>query len=905
MKRAYSDPSNRIRPTNPFIKFNKEDIEKTIPHRFEQIVARYGDRLAVKTGSGAATYSEINARANQIAREILTRSETGDLPVALLLEMGPTLIAAMLGVLKAGKFFVLLDRLSPQARISGILDNSQAGLTICDRETATLARGVVGDHDRLLECEAIDNDSPSENLNLSMSPSATALIVYTSGSTGQPKGVIWNHRNLLHNTMLQTNVYHVSDQDRLCVLTLGTANTVLNALVSLLNGAVLLPYKAQSEGGNRLAAWLSREAITICPIGAPLFRSVASTLTGKETFTNLRMLRLTSASVQRTDVELYKKFFPATCLLAIGLNSSETGLSRIYFLDHDSDFATSELPVGYEVEDKSILLLDGEGREVELSQVGEIVVRSPYLAIGYWRNPDLTETMFKPGREGGECLYHSGDLGFMLEDGLLLYKGRKDFRVNIRGYGVEIGEVETSLLTHQAIKDVVVVTVQQPDGDTRLVAYYTVKNYPAPTVSELRNYLHTRLPEYMTPSSFVLMKSLPLTSNGKIDRTSLPAAARARPDLDNLYVPPKNSIQEDLARFWEQILDKRPIGIRDNFFDLGGHSLLAVRLFAQIEKTFGNQLRPATLFEAPTIEQLASILKGADGAASWSALVPIQPNGSNPPFFWVHGDASSAFLPKYLDADQPIFGLEHQSQDGKPALYRKVETIAAHYLKEIRMVQPKGPYFLGGYSFGGTVAFEIAQQLKHQKEEVALLILLDSGFPGLRDILAQRDAYSAENRIIGETLSGILRRHWQTLSPLGVSAKIQYVTRGLLGRLNERTQGIRKVLRKTICGVNIALGLPIPRSLRSDYILDIYDDHARRTYVPLRYDGKVFYVKSEQRLRDHSEKWREVIAGEMESYEVPGGHSDIRQEPSVGLWAGAVQARLAESQMAVGKAKRE
>ena len=328
-------------------------------------------------------------------------------------------------------------------------------------------------------------------------------------------------------------------------------------------------------------------------------------------------------------------------------------------------------------------------------------------------------------KEPDKRIYLTGDLGRMSEDGCLDCLGRKDFQVKVRSMRVDTREVEAALRDHSGVKETTVIAQEQPSGDTRLVTYFVPQTDPAPTVSDLRNFLKEKISDHMIPSAFVRLEALPLTATGKVDRRALPDPGKGRPELETIYVPPQSDLEEKLAKIWGNVLSLDRVGVNDNFFDLGGDSLLAVRLIASIEEGFGKQLIPAKVFQSPTIAELATSLCQEKQPASWSSLIPVQPNGPKPPFFWVHGDLSNSFLPRYLGWDQPLYGLEHQSQDGKPALYDSVETIAAHYLGEIHSVQPNGPYFLGGYSFGAMVAFEMAQQLKKAGADVALLALLD------------------------------------------------------------------------------------------------------------------------------------------------------------------------------------
>jgi len=595
-------------PTGGFVEFTKEDVEQSIPERFERTVRMHPDRITVKAGHQVVTYAELNALANRVAHTVLAEWGSEAQPVGILSEKGVGQLASMLGVLKAGKFVVLLDPSFPMARIKAVLEDSQASLVITDAQNASLARELPHTRCRLIEFESIDCRTSNEDLHLPISPKAFAFIFYTSGSTGQPKGVVWNHSNLLHGIMLRTNEIHACKDDRITFLFSSTANAVTNIFLALLNGAELLPFDVQREGVIHLASWLLRERITICWISSPLFRNLFETLTGEERFPDLRLIRTASEAVYKTDIDVYKKYFSPNCIFLTGLSSSEAGQLSTYLIDHKTEIGGNEVPVGYPVADKEILLLDDEGKQVGFDDVGEIVVRSRFLSPGYWRKPDLTEAKFRLDPHNPEKrLYYTGDLGLMLPDGCLMHKGRKDFRVKVRGYGVEIAEVERSLRDHASIKDVVVVASTNESGETRLVAYFTSSSQRTSTASELRSFLKEKLADYMIPA-FVRLDALPLTPSGKVDRKALPVWNNSRPVLDTPYLAPRILLEEQLTKIWAEVLGIDQVGIHDNFFDLGGHSLAVMRVITRVVKTFQLDLPIKALFESPTVADMAAII---------------------------------------------------------------------------------------------------------------------------------------------------------------------------------------------------------------------------------------------------------------------------------------------------------
>jgi acyl-coenzyme A synthetase/AMP-(fatty) acid ligase/acyl carrier protein len=384
---------------------------------------------------------------------------------------------------------------------------------------------------------------------------------------------------------------------------------VTHAFFALLNGASLLPFDVQRNGINRIPQWLLEEKITFLPISPSLFRNVCENLTGNEKFPNLRLLRVGSETARKTDVELYRKYFSSDCVMFNALNSSEAGVLRFFFINHNTEIAEPEVPAGYPLEDKEILLLDDSGREVGYNTTAEIVVRSRYLSPGYWRNPELTATKFKDDPQGGGSrLYFSGDLGLMLPDGCLVLKGRKDFRVKIRGYGVEIAEVENALCEHSKVKEVVVVARKNDLGEDYLIAYFTTSDREAVCANELRAFLKSRFPNYMIPSRFILRERLPLTPRGKIDRQALPDPGKSRPEIGTPYVAARTPIEKQLAEIWAEVLSVDRVGIQDDFFDLGGHSLAAAKIIARVIQGFQLELPVTALFDSPTVTDMATVI---------------------------------------------------------------------------------------------------------------------------------------------------------------------------------------------------------------------------------------------------------------------------------------------------------
>ena len=595
-------------PTGTFEEFKKEEIEQSIPERFEKIVRLYPERLALKARGRSLTYEALNQAANRIAHAILMQRGQRDEPIGLLLGKGALLTAAILGVLKAGKLYVLLNPSFPQARISFMLENSQSALLVTNNEHLSLAHGLARQI-QLISVDEPDSNLSTQNLGISISPDALTWIHYTSGSTGQPKGVVQNHRNVLDLAMQQTNDLHICSQDRITTITSQGGDMFL----ALLNGAALLPANIKQDGLAGLGDWLMQEEVTVYSSVPSVFRHFVKSLRGDEAFPKLRLIRLTGEPVYQPDLELYRNHFSQACILVNRLSSTEVPTFRQYLIDHSTVITDSVVPVGYAVQGKELLLLDDDGKEVGINETGEIAVKSRHLSPGYWRNPELNRATFVPVSEGGERIYRTGDLGCMRPDGCLVYFGRKDFQVKIRGNRVELAEIERTLLGLGGFDEAVVAPLEDHPGEQRLVAYLVPTSRTAVTVSALRRSLSDNLPEYMIPSAFVLLDALPLTPAGKVDRRALPVPSLVRPELDIPFAPPRTSFEETIAAIWAEILSLDQVGIHDSFLDLGGNSLLATRIISKVFNTFRVEVPLPSFFGAPTVADMAAVIAENQG----------------------------------------------------------------------------------------------------------------------------------------------------------------------------------------------------------------------------------------------------------------------------------------------------
>jgi amino acid adenylation domain-containing protein len=616
--RSLKSPTQNVRPANDFVRFEKHWTAKSIPDCLEdRLRGEDADRLALGLLDRDLSYRELDRLSNGVAHALVSLRGLRPEPIPLLLEHDAPVPSAMLGVLKAGKFYVPLDPSYPLNRNRYVLNDSQAELLLTNTKHVSLAASLCGNDCGVVNLDEIPPRLPGDYAGVASAADDLVQVLYTSGSTGKPKGVMHTHHTLLYNVMRHTNGRHICRDDRIALLfSYSFGPAIVNLFSALLNAAAAFPFNVRELGVTRLAQWLVDREITQFHTVPTLFRHLTENLAGGETFPKLRLIQLGGETMFSTDLERFKRHFSDNCLLSVGMGSAECGHVFDCGYSKETECTTDILPVGYPVEDTEALLLDAENRPVGFGCVGEIVIRGSFLSPGYWRQPELTRTVFLPGPAGeSDRLYLTGDLGCMLPDGCVFHLGRTDARVKIKGYRIEIPDVEAALQNISGVREAVVIARDGPGGDKRLVAYLVTNADGAPSVRMFRETLQGTLPDYMVPSAFVMLESLPLLPNGKVDRRALPAPGRARPALDQPPVAPRTPVETSLCAIWREVLDLDEVGVADPFLDLGGTSLAAGRILARIAETLQVDLPLRLLFEAPTVAGLAAAItaRGAGG----------------------------------------------------------------------------------------------------------------------------------------------------------------------------------------------------------------------------------------------------------------------------------------------------
>jgi amino acid adenylation domain-containing protein len=614
--------------TAGFRPFPAEDLTDSIPARFERQVALHANRTAVQTERHTLTYHELDRNTNRVARAIVGACGPAAGRVGLLLAYDAELIVGVIGSLKAGKTYVPLDPTHPPQRSAYILDDAQAELILTDSLHQGLAMQMAGSHVPVINIDDLDPSLSADRLDLMIAPDRPAYILYTSGSTGHPKGVAQTHRNIMHCMMWYTNRLRINPADRLSLIFPSAyALAAVVTFSTLLNGAALCPCDVRERGIGILTTWLESARITIHHTVPAAFRHFVRLLSGQERFPYLRLICLGGDVAQRADFEVYKQHFPRTSLFLHEFGATEALICCVGLLDHETELTTPTIPAGYVADDTEILILDEEGRELGHDQVGQIAIKSDYLTPGYWRRPELTEAAFIADPAGSSSrIYLTGDLGRMHADGCFQHLGRTDNRVKVRGQTIELGEIEAALLAAPNVKEVAVISQEDHTGEPTLVAYLTLHPGPVPTTAELRNLLSERLPVHMIPTAFVLLDAIPLSANGKVDRRALPAQKGVRLGTTTPFVAPRDATEEALAASWSDVLRLDAVGIYDDFFELGGDSLSAGRVISRVYQALGVEVPFVRFFEAPTIAQLAEAIqqvKRHRGESLQPTLAPI------------------------------------------------------------------------------------------------------------------------------------------------------------------------------------------------------------------------------------------------------------------------------------------
>ncbi len=849
---------------------------------FGKQVEQNPEQLAVVAQGTSLTYQELQNQSDLLAFRLREMGVKADVLVGICVERSPEMIIGILAILKAGGAYVPIDPKYPQERISYILQDIQASILLSQ---SWLGEKIPNFHGITLCLDKIpgqsSQDSPDDLLINSIlpkpSPHDLAYIIYTSGSTGNPKGVMIEHQALYNFVLTHSQKYGLKNCDRtLQFAALNFDVSVAEIFPSLASGSTI--YLRTQEMSESISIFLEKcqeWQLTFVCLPTAFWHHFVDQLVAHnwQLPPTLRIIIIGGEKVQKQRVAAWLNHVGKYPHLvnAYGPTEATVEVAAYWVSEHNKLVSQeAEIPIGMPSSHVNTYILDDKFQPVISGAAGELYLQSVSLARGYLNRQDLTAKSFVNIELEGKQLrcYKTGDRTTRLPDGNLVYLDRIDRQVKIRGYRIELGEIEGIVQQYSTIQDAVVLAKEKDDLGKYLVGYVVPQVNQTIDLEDLREFLQHRLPDYMIPRTFIVLPELPITINGKTAYSLLPTPEFA--STITTITTPENPTETLLVKIWTEVF-KFPIGIHDNFWDLGGDSLVALSLFSLIEQEFQRNLPLTTLIQFPTIHQLSKLLQSQGLQVSWRSLVPIQPQGSQKPLFLIHPVGGNVLcyqnLIPYLSPDQPVYGLQAQGLDGKEAAIDDIKVMANKYLQEIQTIQPKGSYILAGYSFGGVVAYEIAQQLQQSQQQVDALIFLNSINPQM----FRQSSLSAKEK---------MKIHLSNLAQLTPMQKSHY----LEYRIGVKLTTLKKRFSSQL---HTFLKRPIPSAI-PDYLLRLEATHnqALSYYDPQPYHGRIIQfqtIEKSAKIRPNpSLGWEEVVTGKIDIVDgVPGHHGTMLETPQV------------------------
>jgi amino acid adenylation domain-containing protein len=875
---------------------------KCVHELFEEQVARTPQAVAVIYEEERLNYGELNERANWLAWRLRELGVGPETIVGLMVERSIEMVVALLGVLKAGAAYVPLDPGSTRERLKYMVEDSGARLVLSSVSLSSIISAAK-------DVEVLSMEAQEwlfyrkEEPRVSVEPSQLAYVIYTSGSTGRPKGVGVEHRQLVNYVQAIGRKLQIEPGVRLGLVSTFAADLGYTMIFpALCHGGCLDVVDADRVlDAGKLEEHFSRHPIDYLKIVPSHMRALLNSNAGSG-FLPRRWLIL-GGEASSWDLIQQVKGRGAGCRVLNHYGPTETTVG-VLTCDTTSSNSTQDggglqaggmVPIGRPLSNGKVYVLDSELNPVGVGVSGEIYIAGAGVARGYLKREDLTAEKFLANpysAEPGGRMYRTGDLGRYLENGNVVFLGRKDHQVKIRGFRVELGEIETTLMEHPKVRESVVLAREDESGEKWLVAYVVPERESEESsngsgrvglqMSELREHLLGKLPEYMVPTAYVQLKRIPLTPNGKLDRKSLP-----EPDKDireQEYVGPRNATEETLCRLWQEVLRRERVGLHDNFFNIGGHSLLAVQVISRIKQAFTVEMPLSVLFAAPTVARMAEHIAAVnepDRSQSSPVLVNIQPHGSWPPFFCVHAIGGQvigyAELSQGLGLEQPFYGLQSPPANYFPESDVSIEQLATLYNQEIRSVQPRGPYLLSGWSMGGLVAWEMAQQLMREGETISLLALIDTAPPpryreadDRADEISMLALFAMDmSRLVGRDPGPLVKQFLQA---------------------DEQDQW------KTVQETLTRFGVLAPKTAHAEMtaLLEIYTRNFRamNNYSIQTSKQEVIYFRASETPERFSRVWTKWSGGGIQFHSVPGDHFTMLRRPGVRIIAETLQRYL-------------
>ncbi len=834
------------------------------------------DAVAVSCGDHSMSFRELDHRASQLAHHLRNLGVGRESTVALCVERSLEMVVGILGILKAGGAYVPLDTTYPKERLEYVMTDCGASVLLTQAHLPPLNRP----DDLCVICLDADwsaiSEGSMEDVPVKVNQEDLAYVIYTSGSTGRPKGVMVTHRNLAHSTLCRVDYYREPIEKYLLLSPVGFDSSVAVIFHALVTGATLvLPEPEFKWESEQLAELIGHTSVSHMLCVPSLYSELLDTAKGAQ-LKSLRTVIVAGEACPKQLVASHYQLLPSVSLYNEYGPTEATVWSSVYACDPAASYAST--PIGKPIANTSTYVLDRQRQPVPLGVPGELHIAGAGVARGYLGQPDLTREKFVPNPfagKAGDRLYRTGDLVRSLPDGNLEFLGRLDQQVKIRGLRIELTEIETALLEHPDVREVVVLTEETDSNGLRLVAYVVARGEYSTSAAELRAFLKSRLPAYMVPGVFSFVNAVPRGTNGKVDRRQLASIEGVRDVAVAPPPAPRDFVEARLLAIWKDVLGRNDLDIRQDFFELGGHSLLAARLLARVEADFDRTLSLAFVFQAPTIELMAELLRNPDVSIRGRAIVPVQPHGSRLPLFWVRGGPRFRLLAQKLGPDQPFLGLDLPFSDAtKFRTPYRLEDVAAYLVRAMREVQPHGPYALAGLCVNAVIAYEIARQVSLAGDEVSLLAMFD----------AHNHAYY-KNPLRDGRYTGRIKYHLSNLFRADMKENSAY----LLDRLDEARRKVERMIWQL--SATSAKNGNGDRPHNTDFIVH----PAFHRYEPLPYAGKVTLFQSSDwpdgPYFDFKLGWMDLAGAGVGFHRIPGDHPSMFNEPNVNL----VAAELSES----------
>lgn len=848
--------------------YNKDTC---ITELIEKNAMLYPDKVAINFQNSTLTYTELVSKTNQLANYLIKQGIGPGNMVALAVDRSERMVIALLAILKTGAAYLPLDPDYPKKRIEYIISDAQVQALITSKKYQgyldTSAQVFILE-DALVEAQNYSD----KNFKTAADGESVAYLLYTSGSTGNPKGVLIERHSLLNLLLSMQKEPGIKYWDKfLAVTTISFDIAGLELFLPLISGSLLLlASNDAARDGRMLLDLVKKNGVTMMQ-GTPATYKLmieagwneplpVKVLCGGEAFPSNLATALSDRSAS-----VWNMYGPTETTIW-------SMVERLYGNENN-------ITIGKPIDNTQVYILDEQFRLLPEGAVGEIFIAGDGVARGYYKLADQTASRFvsNPFSEvKGDKMYRTGDLGRFVDNGKIQCLGRKDQQVKVRGYRIELGEIEHLLLQQKSIKESAVIA-----HNDRLIAYLVTESNP--DTSAWKQALREFLPPYMVPSEFVVLEKMPLTPNGKIDKLALPKSNKQTEVALEEFIAPRTDTEKLVAKIWCEVLELKEISITSDFFEVGGHSLITIQIINKLEKETGKRIPLAWIFENTTIERFSRMIDSENKPFTWDTLVPLKATGTKVPIYLVHGYDLNILpftcLARNMEDDQPVYGVQAMGLSGQSEPYDNMIDLAAHYVKEIILSNPKGPYAIVGYSFGGVIAFEIAQQLKAMGKEVSMLAMFDSYAENL-------DYYSPKT----QRLANKLRRQVPKFSYIVKSFFKRPITT-LVYQYEWFTRRLNQVLKKV---------KTVELTTEQQQIQEIMWKYERAylSYNIQKFDGEIHLFRVSERLYwledPETMGWKPYVNEQVVVHPVPGDHKTFLLPPNDQNFAKILQKVLNE-----------